>query len=244
MKPIRCVLIEDEIPTRMELEYLIKQYQFIEIVGCASDGDSGYQMIRDAQPDLVLLDISIPGMSGMEIAEKLKYMSRPPQVIFTTAYSEHAVRAYDLGAVDYLLKPYDENRVHLALERVKGRLKAVVVSAPPTAVEKKMERLPCMQNGKTVLVEIREISYCGSENETITVHGDAGEYTSNYTLQEIIEKTELFRIHKSFVVNIGRIREIYPWFNGTYQILMDDREKTELTVSRSYVKALKNILGL
>lgn len=247
MKRIRCVIIEDELPTQRELKYLLEQYDYIEIAGCATDGDSGYSLIREAQPDVVFLDISIPGMSGVEVAEKLRFMSSPPHVVFTTAHSEHAVRAFDLGAVDYLLKPYDEKRVHLTLQRILNRIKSAGVSVKPAAseaAEKKPDKLPALQGGKTVLLEVKSISYCVSENETIVIHSDEGQHQSINTLQELIDRAGLFRIHKSCVVNISRIREIYPWFNGTYQIVLDNKEKSELTVSRSYVKPLKKKLGI
>lgn len=247
MKKIRCIIIEDELPTQQELRYLLEQYDFVEVVGCAADGERGYAQIREMQPDVVFLDISIPGMSGIEIAAKLRYMSRPPRVVFTTAYSEHAVKAFDLGAADYLLKPYDEERVHLALERIlKGfRMsnKTALVQDEKCAV-RRLERLPALENGKTILVDVHGISYCVSENDSVIIHSDDGTYQSLNTLQELAERAGLFRIHKSFVVNSRRIREIYPWFNGTYQIVLDNPERSLLTVSRSYVKALKAELGL
>lgn len=243
---IRCVIIEDELPTQNELRYLLEQYDFMEIAGCAADGDRGYDLIREVQPDVVFLDISIPGMSGVEVAEKLRFMSRPPQVVFTTAHSEHAARAFDLGAMDYLLKPYDEKRVHLTLERILKRVEntANPVKSANSEDSIKLERLAALQGGKTVLLEVKSISYCVSENETIVINGDDGQYQSINTFQELIDKAGLFRIHKSCVVNISRIREIYPWFNGTYQIVLDDPAKSQLSVSRSYVKSLKKKLGL
>lgn len=247
MKRIRCVIIEDELPTQQELRFLLEEYDFIEIAGCAADGDSGYAMIRELQPEVVFLDISIPGMSGVEVAEKLRFMSRPPQVVFTTAHSEHAVRAFDLGAVDYLLKPYDEKRVHLTLQRILNRNISVGEPVKPAAGEpavKMQDKLPALQGGKTVLLEVKSISYCISENETIVIYSDEGQLQSINTLQELIDRAGLFRIHKSCVVNISRIREIYPWFNGTYQIVLDNQEKSELSVSRSYVKPLKKKLGI
>lgn len=243
---IRCIIIEDEVPTQEELKFLLSQYDFITVAGCAADGVSGYGLIRELQPDVVFLDISIPGMNGIELAAKLRYMSRPPRVVFTTAYSEHAVKAFELGAADYLLKPYDEERVHLALERILRSMAAEGPAQERTArtAPQALERLPVLENGKTVLIDSRTISYCVSENEVITVVADGGRYLSLHTLQELIERAGLFRIHKSFGVNPGRIREIYPWFNGTYQIVLDNPERSQLTVSRSYVKLLKGKLGL
>lgn len=246
MKKIGCVIVEDELPTQQELKFLLEQYDFVTVLGCAADGEGGYALIRDLQPDVVFLDINVPGMNGIELAGKLRYMSRPPRVIFTTAYSEHAVKAFDLGVTDYLLKPYDETRVHLALERL---LRASGVSGEASDVREKpaarvFERLPVLEKGKTILIDVQTITYCVSENEIITIHTDAGSYISLNTLQELIERAGLFRIHKSFGVNCRRIREIYPWFNGTYQIVLDDSAHSQLTVSRSYVKPLKAELGL
>lgn len=247
MNKIRCIIIEDELPTQQELQFLLERYDFIEVVASAVDGDKGYALIRDQQPDVVFLDISIPGMSGIEIAGKLRYMSQSPRVVFTTAYSEHAVKAFDLGAADYLLKPYDEERVHLALERIlKGYRISNEEAGPPEGKSgpRRLERLPALENGKTILIDVQTIHYCVSEDETVIIHSESGIYQSLNTLQELVDRAGLFRIHKSFVVNSRRIREIYPWFNGTYQIVLDNSERSLLTVSRSYVKALKGELGL
>lgn len=242
---MRCIIIEDEKPIREELEYILNQYLWIEVVGCAGDGLKGLELIDHLKPEVVFLDIQMPGLSGIEVASKLRYLERQPLVVFTTAYKDHALKAFDLGAVDYLLKPYDEERIHVTLKRIQerlGRKRLPLEDVNPASDEK--DRLPVLQRGKTLIAQTSEFCYCVSQNSTVYIHTNAEEYQSTYTLNELQDRTQMFRIHKSYLVNLKRIREVYSWFNGTYQIILDNPAQTVLTVSRSYVKSFKKAIGL
>lgn len=247
MKPITCLLIEDEKLSRDELRYLLEPYAYIEVIGEASSGLEGYELIKTLRPDLIFLDISMPGMSGIELAGKLSYLAHRPQIVFTTAHQDHAVKAFELGAIDYLLKPYDERRFHATMERIRQHFvlqHTHTRPGTPLTPEPKPTRLAVQLDDKTLLIDMSQILYCSAENDRILVHTLQGDYDTSCTLQELIEKTHLFRIHRSYAVNLSHIAELYPWFNGTYQVCLSDPAHTPLTVSRSYVKALKKVFQL
>lgn len=247
MKPITCLLIEDEKHSRDELRYLLEPYAYIETIGEASSGTDGYDLIKSLRPDLIFLDISMPGMSGIELAGKLSYLAHHPQIVFTTAHQDHAVKAFELGAIDYLLKPYDERRFHATMERIRQHFSSQsshVRTVSAHTSETKPARLAVQRDEKTLLIDMTQILYCSAENDRILIHTLQGDFDTNCTLQDLIEKTQLFRIHRSYAVNLSHISELYPWFNGTYQVCLSNLAHTPLTVSRSYVKALKKILHL
>ena len=246
MKTLTCLIIEDEPLTLEELKYLLKSYDYIEMIGEAKNGIEGLQQIKSLKPDLIFLDINMPGLSGIELAEQLKYLSKRPLVIFTTAHQSYAINAFELGALDYLLKPYDDKRLHLTMERV---LKSMPLSigtevSSQEFYKAELGRLAVTVSDKVLLIDVNQITYCIAENDKVIVHTRQDEYETNNTLLEVTEKTKLFKIHRSCIVNLKAVKELYPWFNGTYQIKLDDKEQNILTVSRSHVKPLKQALGL
>lgn len=247
MKPITCLLIEDEKLSRDELRYLLEPYDYIHIVGEADSGTVGYALIKSLKPDLIFLDISMPGMSGMELAAKFDYLASRPKIVFTTAHQDYAVKAFELDALDYLLKPYDDRRFHATMERIRqcfSSIKSIEKRASPSQFTGQVKRIAVLRDDKTLLLDLQQIFYCAAENEKIYLHTYQDIYEVTGTLLDVIERAYLFRIHRSYAVNLLHIHELYPWFNGTYQICLNDALKTKLTVSRSYVKTLKSELHL
>lgn len=236
-----CILIEDELHTREELKYLLEPYECIEIIGEAADGISGYELIKQLKPDLVFLDISMPGMSGIELASRMVFLNKEPKVIFTTAHREYALNAFDLGAFDYLLKPYEASRIQKMIQKlIQSEGSKSTESKVDKLAEPKSHKLAVQSRDKVILIDLKSILYCSSENEKVKVVSTLGEFESTMTLSEIAEKTTLFRIHRGILVNLDYAQELYPWFNGTYQLVLRDDQRTTLTVSRSYVKQLKD----
>ncbi len=246
MKALTCLIIEDEHLTLEELKYLLKPYDYIEIIGEARNGTEGLQLIKSLKPDLIFLDINMPGLSGIELTEHLIYLSKRPVVIFTTAHQGYALDAFELGALDYLLKPYDQKRLHITMERILKSVQASTVSENTLQEPQKegIGRLAVTVSDKVLLIDIEHITHCVSESEKTIVFSRQGQYETRYTLSEVEEKTKFFRVHRSCIVNLKAVTEIYPWFNGTYQIKINDKAQTLLTVSRSHVKPLKQALGM
>jgi two-component system response regulator LytT len=253
---MRCVIVEDEIPAVEELKYMLEQYDWIEIKGAAYDSEEGYRLIREVNPDVVFMDINMPGYSGMELAKKVKEYNENIEIVFVTAYEEHAVKAFEVEAVDYLLKPFDEKRMDITMKRLRENLNYKKSSDMDLSIslkeiigrldreKKNLRKIACEVNGKIVLIDCDEIFYCYIEDEKTYIKTREKSYLTNYTLAEIEERTEFFRSHRSYLVNIENIKELHPWFHGTYKLIMNDKEKSEIPLSRNNVKKLKDILGL
>lgn len=249
---IRTLIVDDEKLAREKIARLLGDISEIEIVGACENGLEAVSFIERHQPDLVFLDIEMPGLDGFGV---LKDISNEvlPVFVFVTAYSEFAVKAFEVNAVDYLLKPFNESRLRLAVDKVKAQIE----SASPKEREKKIlalledlktkdkfaERLVVKDSGRMLLIKTKEVDWIEAAGNYVKLH--IGK--SAYMLRETMKKLELklnpkkfVRIHRSTLVNIDRITELQPLFSGDYSILLDD--KTELSMSRHYQKSLRKLL--
>ena len=268
--PLTAVIIDDEPLGRQELQYLLEAVGGVEIVAQGSNGIEAVDLIRSHQPDIVFLDVQMPGLDGFAVLKKLFDRKMPlPQVVFATAYDRYAVRAFEVNAVDYLLKPFDKKRVTQTIEKARARLAAardtVALAPSDRQTEAKLDALLRLvgeqthitpRSGKIVLraqsrlllVDQREICFAAIDEGTIRVVTAAIEGLSNCrTLEELTDQLDadtFWRVHRSFVVNIQHIREVVPWFKSSYQLRMDDPKKTEIPVSRSQTKRLRELFNL
>ncbi|MDU4848942.1 MAG: LytTR family DNA-binding domain-containing protein, partial [Clostridium sp.] len=187
------------------------------------------------------MDINIPGKDGLELAEEIKKMLPDTILIFSTAYDKYAIKAFELKVYDYILKPYDENRIKDSLNCAASTLCDRINNNDINKIDIKniksiVNKIPCENNGRIILIDIDKIYFCYSEDEKNYVKTDKDTYYTSKTLYELLEKTQFFRCHRSYIVNLNRIKEVYSWFNGTYKLIIDDKENTEVPVSRSHVK--------
>ena len=254
MSKMSCIIVEDEKPSVEELKYIISQYDLIEIKGTANDGEEGLNLFNKMNPDIVFLDINIPIINGMDLAKKIKSSDEGTSIVFITAYEQHAVEAFEINAADYILKPFDEKRIYKTLKKLTDKkadenkddlsneLKEFMGKIDRE--EKLLKKIPCEYHGKTILVDLKDIQYCFIEDEATYVKTKDKKYYTSYALHEIETKTDLFRAHRSFLVNMDNVKELYPWFHGTYKLIMNDCEKSEVPVSRNNVRKLKDIIGL
>lgn len=256
--PISTIIIDDEQLAREELSYLLKSVDDVEIVAQGSNGLEAVQLIREHNPELVFLDVQMPGLDGFQVIKKLVDKKHPlPQIVFATAFDQYAVRAFEVNAVDYLLKPFDKKRVAQSVEKARKKL-----SAPATSsgrIESLINLLEQQQKpqqqkvllrsaGRLILVDQKDICFATIDEGVITVATSHMEGHSNCrTLEELLESLDpnvFWRAHRSHVVNINRIKEVLPWFKSSYQLRMDDRKQTELPVSRAQTKRLRELFGL
>lgn len=256
MDRIKCVILEDEIPAAEELEYIISQHKSMEVMGVANDGERGMELIKIKNPQAVFMDINMPLLNGMEVAKKIREFDNSIDIIFVTAYEQHAIQAFEVDALDYVLKPFDEKRIDKTINRLcnKWSEKSENVEKIPNIIneiinkidneERLMKKIPCDRKGKIILVDIKDIYYLYIEGEKTYVKTKDDSYLVGHTLQEIERKTKLFRAHRSYLVNIDNIKELYSWFNGTYKLVMNDVEKSEVPISRNNVRRLKDLLGI
>ena len=262
---LRALIIDDEPLARQELQYLLERAGGVEVLAQGTNGIEAVELIRMHKPDLVFLDVQMPGMDGFAVLKKLLDRKMPmPQVVFATAFNQYAVRAFEVNAVDYLLKPFDRKRVMQTIEKAVARLAAPVESASEAKLdallrlveEQTQTQAPKSNSGKVVvraqsrllLVDQREICFASIEDGTISVVTPTVEGHSNCrTLEELMDQLNpeaFWRAHRSFLVNIQHIREVVPWFKSSYQLRMDDPKKTEIPVSRAQTKRLRELFNL
>jgi len=249
LNEIKIIIVEDEVVSSEELKYIISKDKRFKVIGQAYDGINALKLIEAEEPDVVFIDINIPGKSGIELAEEIKAILPDTILIFLTAYDSYAIKAFELKIYDYILKPYDEKRItealNCAIKTISSRSEDdIAYILNKLGKTKNLKRVPCENNGRIILIDINKISFCYSEGEKNYVKTDKEIYCTAKTLHELVEKTSFFRCHRSYIVNLEKIKEVYPWFNGTYKLIVDNKENNEIPVSRSHVKEVKCILGL
>jgi len=310
--PLTALIIDDEPLARQELQYLLDAAGGVSVLAQGTNGIDAVELIRTHNPDVIFLDVRMPGLDGFAVLKKVLALDRKmklPQVVFATAFDQYAVKAFEVNAVDYLLKPFDGKRVQRTLEKVRKRLsgggelgaegsesgngsavngsaangEALTgrVSSRVAGAEAKLDALLRMveeqaamvsggaagaalaahaaaaaRSGKVVvraqsrllLVDQKDLCFATIEEGRILVVTKALEGDSNCrTLEDLTDQLDpehFWRVHRSFVVNIQHIREVVPWFKSSYQLRMDDRKQTEVPVSRSQTKRLRELFNL
>ena len=253
---LRVVVVDDEQLAREELCFLLDRTTDLEIVGQAGNGLEALAAIDRLAPDLVFLDVQMPGLNGFEVARRLIERKTPSNIVFVTAYDQHAIQAFEVNAVDYLLKPVDASRLDEAVQRVRrrvstdrpldGQLERIVRLV--TERQNRRERLALKVGERFLLVQADEIIYASLVDESINIVTNQVAGTSNYrTLDELqarLDSAVFWRVHRSHLVNINKIKEIVPWFSRNYILRMKDAKATEIPVSRSQTKRLREYLKL
>ena len=252
---LRALVVDDEKLARDELCFLLESVPDIEVVGQASNGLEAVELVERLSPELLFLDIQMPGLDGFQVVRELMGRAEVPQFIFVTAYDQYAIKAFEVNAADYLLKPVEKARLKEAVARassrgaddgpIKGQLEKLLgalerESAPKQLVVKVGDRF--------MLVHSQDVIYATVEDGVVTLATDRVTGTSNVrTLEELsatLDPAVFWRVHRSYIVNLQRIKEVIPWFNRTIQLKMADRAETEIPVSRSHTRRLKNHLNL
>ena len=250
-KIIRAMIVDDEDPARSELRFLLEQHPDVCVVCEASNFQEALTVIRQCQPHLVFLDVEMPGMNGIRIAEKI-LETMQPLLVFATAHEEFALKAFELNAVDYLLKPFSPKRIDQCIEKVRGML----AKSAPVMVHSTHETLPhkaiCHklaidQGGKSQIINTHDIiAACSSEGH-LDVYTVQKIYQVSMTLQELqsrLDEEDFFRSHRGCLVNIEKIKEVIPWFNGTYNLTLEGLPDVEFPVSRQQAPKLRKIFNL
>ncbi|GFM36391.1 LytR/AlgR family response regulator transcription factor [Desulfovibrio psychrotolerans] len=289
---IRCIIVDDEPPARDEWEYILSRMEGVEVVATAPSASLALEAIYRHEPDLVFLDIEMPGGNGFTVVEQLMDMEDPPLVIFATAFDQYAIRAFEENAIDYILKPLEEARVRKGLDKVRQRLsgtrkegarqqpdtarqhsdaaKGDSPASPPdpettegtASSQGSLEHLLTLMGqrasftrisvesmGRVLLLQPQDVFFCRADDKKVWAHTRTDRFLCHGQvnmgrLEERLEPHAFFRANRSDLVNMERVREFAPWFNGKYTMIMNDAVGTEIVVSRSRVKAFKERLGL
>ncbi|HEX5233867.1 MAG TPA: response regulator transcription factor [Silvibacterium sp.] len=261
-----ALIVDDEQLAREELKYLLDSVGGVDVLAEGKNGVEAVELIREYQPDVVFLDVQMPGLDGFTVLKKLiEHHDELPQIIFATAFDQYAVRAFDVNAIDYLLKPFDKSRVMQALDRARLRLQETALTEGPRAAEIKVDallrlieqqqsprpqsaKIVLQANGRLLLADQKDICFASIDDGVISVVTPTLEGQSKCrTLEELLEllnPSVFWRAHRSYVVNINHIKEVVPWFKSSYQLRMADKKQTEIPVSRAQTKRLRELFKL
>jgi two-component system LytT family response regulator len=252
---IRALVVDDEPLARERMLALLKGHPEFECIGQCGDGASAVEVIREQLPDLVLLDVQMPELDGFGVLAALAG-TRLPAIIFVTAHDRFALKAFEVHAVDYLLKPFDKERLQVALERASDQLKrdqagelsqrltALLADVRPAAKPKGIERIAVKSTGKVTFVKVDDIDWIESSDNYVNLHAGAENHLHRETmssLEDQLPADKFMRISRSTIVNLDRIKELQPLFHGEYSVIL--RNGTKLTLSRSYRDRLDHLLG-
>jgi two-component system, LytTR family, response regulator LytT len=256
------VIVDDERPARDELAFLLKGFADVNVVAQGKNGLEALTLIKEHNPDLVFLDVQMPGLDGFGVIKKLfERKQRLPQIVFATAFDNYAIQAFDVNAVDYVLKPFDKARIAKAIQRAKKMLEAQTSPverleilmgqlALPHAVPKAAQatKLLVKSQSRMFLVDAADLIYASIQDGTITIFTKDFEGVSNYrTIEELgsaVDSENFWRAHRSYLVNINHIKEVVPWFKSSYMLKMNDKRASEVPVSRAQTKRLRELLKL
>lgn len=231
---IRVIIIDDELPGIDELKYYLEKRQNFEIVGTFTDPKQGLMAIIQETPEVVFLDIHMPELKGDAIAEMISALDNPPCIIFVTAYDEYAVKAFEVNATDYILKPIQEERFNKILNKIEK-----------SKNKESLQKLPLWKGDKIVIVDIDDILFITNDNKELLIHTTQGVFHKKDNLTSFEEELgyNFFRCHRNFVINLNRIDEIIPWFNNTY-VVKYNKYELDIPVSRRNTKIFKERLKL
>lgn len=247
---VPTVLADDEAPALDELAYLLKEFPEIDVVGTARNGVEAVERIEHLEPDLVFLDVQMPGLDGLGVINQLREHRAPmPAFVLCTAYDQYALEAFKLEALDYLLKPVERERLVLTIERIRRTLLEPEPAVPPApSPTRVLSKLLVRSGGRNFIVDAADVVYATIEEGLITIVTNSLTGQSNFkTIEELqasLDPAVFWRAHRSYLVNINRIREVVPWFRSSYQLRMDDRKQSEIPVSRVQTKRLRAMFKL
>lgn len=252
---IKCLIVDDEFPAREEIKYILSKTDKVKIVGEASHGLDAFEKYKNLNPDLIIMDIQMPQINGIEVARMVLNHDPVPMIIFVTAYDQFAIDAFEVNAVDYLLKPISEERLLSRIDKIHSsrsneegiqsieKLNRLINELRHTTP---CSRISVYHNNKLIPINTKDIIYITVENKFTIITTTSGKYESRNSLNEILKKLEpreFFRTHKSYILNLNFIESIDPWFNSTYNINLKG-SNTVIPVSRNYVKEFKIIMNI
>jgi len=256
---LSAVIVDDEQLARDELAFLLKNVGDVDVVAQGKNGVEAVNLIREYNPDLVFLDVQMPGLDGFGVIKKLLDRRVPlPKIVFATAFDQYAVKAFEVNAVDYLLKPFDKKRVAQSVQRARSKVEGGPSTDKIDTLVRMLEsqrpqpaKILLKAAGRLFLVNQKDICFASIADGLITVvtsgpNGMEGQSNCR-TLDELLDSLDpnlFWRAHRSFLVNINRIKEVVPWFKSSYQLRMDDKKQSEIPVSRAQTKRLRELFRL
>ncbi|EFD4031944.1 response regulator transcription factor [Escherichia coli] len=244
---MKVIIVEDEFLAQQELSWLIKEHSQMVIVGTFDDGLDVLKFLQHNRVDAIFLDINIPSLDGVLLAQNISQFAHKPFIVFITAWKEHAVEAFELEAFDYILKPYQESRITGMLQKLEAAWQQQQTSSTPAAtVTRENDTINLVKDERIIVTPINDIYYAEAHEKMTFVYTRRESYVMPMNITEFCSKlppSHFFRCHRSFCVNLNKIREIEPWFNNTYILRLKDLD-FEVPVSRSKVKEFRQLMHL
>ncbi len=248
---IKCIIVDDEKPARDEISYLINAYGEFDIVETFDNAKSVLENIKSLDVDVIFVDINMPVMSGIELVDHLRQLKLNYHVVFITAYDDYAIKAFELNAVDYILKPVSKERMAQTLKRIKVEMDEerydLKINQLMQQISKgKPEHLCFHRDGKIVPIKLSDIIYVMAENKGTVVETKKGTFITPLQLRELEKKLmeeDFFRCHRSYLINLSMIIHIEPWFNRTFQVELEGIEE-RIPISRNYVQHFKELMNI
>ncbi len=249
-KKYKVLIVDDEVHARKKMERLLSAFPDIKIVGAVGDGEAALNEIVNNEPDIVFMDIEMPGLTGIEVADALTELEKQPKLVFTTAYEEHAVKAFELNAVDYLLKPFNKDRLEQALQKIKNApaktiTKKIIKEVAKELPQSVQNKLPILVGDRFKLITIPAIQTLEIENRNLNIYTGKNHYVVRDTLESMVHKIQhpdFFQVSRSAVINLKYIKEIIFWEGNRFKILMQNGR--EVLCSRDKTKEIRKLLNL
>ena len=251
---LKAIIVDDEFPAREELKSLLVECGKVDVVGEGEDGDEVAELLARYKPDIVFLDIQMRNQDGLVTAGEIMEQEFPPAVVFTTGYSQYAVRAFALNAVDYILKPYSLDRVIASVEKIRK------LKAPPASIaeipaydvaaktENSLPHLSVWSKDRILILRPVDIFFArAEENRQTLLQTVKGPIITKITLKDLenmLRGQQFLRTHKSFFVNLAKVTEVIPWFNNTYMLVLDNCPENNIPVARHYIKEFNALMGI
>lgn len=247
---IKIVLVDDEQLAREELRFLLGEHSGLEIIGEFASGAQAIEGIPALQPDVIFMDVYLQDMDGLDVIRTLQQLDVRSSVVFATAYDVHALHAFEVNAVDYILKPFSKDRLKVTIERIQQRLQPddyelsqkISRLIEEIGVKQRPRKLAATCKGRVVLIDPQELLYVVAEGRYASLVTAQEIWPTTFSLHEIQERldpAQFLQTHRSYIVNLDRIKEVIPWFNSTYKIIIEGENLTEIPVSRTYIKKFK-----
>lgn len=238
----KTIIVDDEQPICDEIEYLLKKSFDIEVCAKFCNSLEALNYLVNNRPDIIFMDIQMPGLTGLELAKKLNSIPCPPLIVFITAFQEHALEAFETSAVGYITKPITEDKLESVLHKIRNlSVKQVGLNTHQAA------KICVTVNGKIIPLDRNEIVLIYVNEKDVFIRTTTAEYTCQLTmkdLEDMLPQPKFLRVHRQYIVNIDEINEIIPWFHGSFMLRMNDLKNDEVPVSRNKAKQLKQVVGL
>ncbi|MDR6349585.1 MULTISPECIES: LytR/AlgR family response regulator transcription factor [Pantoea] len=241
---MKAIIVEDEFLAQQELSWMIQQHSQISVEACFDDGLEVLKYLQNHRVDVIFLDINIPSLDGMLLAQNINQFAHKPLIVFITAWKEHAVEAFELDAFDYILKPYHESRIMTMLQKLEASAQQQL--QPQNAAVNSQQTVNLVKDERIIVTDVNEIYYVEAHEKLTFVYTRREAYVMSMVISEFcsrLPEQQFFRCHRSYCVNLSKIREIEPWFNNTYLVKLRDLD-AQVPVSRSKVKAFRQLMRL